>query len=183
VLRTLSDAIARRKAELILYEEVFRELHRLRVRYLVTGGIAVNLHGYARLTMDLDIMLDLEESNLVKFVEAMENLGYEPRVPVAKLDVISSQKREVWIREKGAIVFTFIEPARPYREVDIFLSNPIDFSNAYAGKHTFVVNDIPIPVASVKDLVFMKKKSDRPRDREDIIHLERLEQLKGGKPK
>jgi len=38
----------------MLYEDIFREFEREGVRYLVVGGIAVNLYGYVRLTVDLD---------------------------------------------------------------------------------------------------------------------------------
>lgn len=41
-----------------LYEEVFRKFELVGIRYLVVGGIAVNLHGYACVTVDLDRMLD-----------------------------------------------------------------------------------------------------------------------------
>ena len=46
------------------YEEVFSELSRRRVRYLVVGGVALVLHGVLRLTADLDLMLDMEKDNL-----------------------------------------------------------------------------------------------------------------------
>ena len=42
----------------MIYEEIFKEFECLGVRYLVVGGMAVNLFGYARLTMDMDIMVD-----------------------------------------------------------------------------------------------------------------------------
>ena len=163
----------------MLYEDVFRELHRRDVKYLVTGGIAVNLHGFARLTMDLDIMLDLSEQNLASFIAAMDTLGYQPRVPVNARDLLSEEKRKQWIREKGAIVFTFVSIKRPFRQIDIFLSNPIAFGTAYNKKHVIQLNEIFLPLASVDDLIMMKKKADRPRDREDIGHLERLKKNNG----
>ena len=42
----------------MIYEEIFKEFESVGVRYLVVGGMAVNLFGYARLTMDMDIMVD-----------------------------------------------------------------------------------------------------------------------------
>ena len=47
----------------MFYEEVFKILNKKRVRYVVAGGIAVVLHGFARFTADLDIILHLEEEN------------------------------------------------------------------------------------------------------------------------
>lgn len=43
------------------YELVFRNLNKKKVRYVVIGGIAVNLHGIPRATADLDLMVDLEK--------------------------------------------------------------------------------------------------------------------------
>ena len=40
-----------------LFEKVFRELNKTRVKYLVVGGVAVNLYGYLRFTGDLDLLL------------------------------------------------------------------------------------------------------------------------------
>jgi len=59
----------------MIYEEIFREFELKDVRYLVVGGIAVNLYGYIRLTMDLDIMADLSDKNLWKVVEVMGQPG------------------------------------------------------------------------------------------------------------
>jgi hypothetical protein len=48
----------------MFYVELFRALERAQVRYLLVGGVAVNLHGAERLTMDVDIMLALDPENL-----------------------------------------------------------------------------------------------------------------------
>jgi hypothetical protein len=66
----------------MIYEEIFKEFELRGVRYLVVRGMAVNLYGYIRLTMYLDIMVDLSDKNLSKVVDATEKFGYTPRVPV-----------------------------------------------------------------------------------------------------
>jgi hypothetical protein len=43
----------------VLFRPVFEALDAARVRYVVVGGLAVVLHGHARLTADLDLMIDL----------------------------------------------------------------------------------------------------------------------------
>ncbi|MCP9456741.1 MAG: hypothetical protein NNA18_11625 [Nitrospira sp.] len=55
----------------------------------MVGGIAVNLHGYARLTIDLDLLLDLSRDNLALVVRALNELGYVPRAPVRPTDRVS----------------------------------------------------------------------------------------------
>ncbi len=163
----------------MIYEEIFREFELKGVRYLVVGGMAVNLYGYVRLTMDLDIMVDLSEENLSKVVDIMEEFGYTPRVPVNPHEFISKERRDEWIREKRALVFTFIDLKSPFKHIDIFLSNPIDFEDAYSRRETMVVGGIRINLASVDDLIRMKRSAGRPRDMEDINHLERIKALRG----
>lgn len=134
----------------------------------------MNLHGYARLTMDMDIMLDLSDSNLKQAVLAFERLGYAPRVPVKAAELISAGKRREWIDQKRAVVFTFIHPDAPFKMIDIFLDNPVDFEKAYERKTRLIIGGIEVDVASVEDLMDMKKVSGRPRDLEDMEHLRKI---------
>ncbi len=162
----------------MIYEEIFREFEKVKVRYIVVGGMAVNLYGYVRLTMDLDIMADLSDDNIVKIVDVMEKFDYAPRVPVNPHEFISKERRDEWVKEKGAVVFTFIDPKNPYKHIDIFLSNPVNFEQAYSRKGVIAIGDIKINIASIDDLIKMKSITKRPRDLEDINHLERIKSLK-----
>lgn len=162
----------------MFYQEVFRALQAAEVRYLVVGGLAVNLYGYVRMTVDMDIMVDLSEENMGRLVEVMEGLGYVPRLPVQGVALVSKQTRKEWIREKGATVFTFIDPKQPFKQVDIFLSNPLDFEQAYAQRQVITVGRTPISMISLDDLIRMKEAVGRPRDLEDVQHLHRIKQLK-----
>jgi len=162
----------------MIYREIFKEFEKRDVRYLIVGGMAVNLYGYIRLTMDLDIMVDLSDRNVSKVVNVMEEFGYTPRVPVNPHEFISEEKRDEWIKEKGAVVFTFIDVKRPFKHIDIFLSNPIDFEEAYSRRELMTIGGIKLDVISMDDLIKMKASTGRPRDKEDIYHLERIKMLK-----
>ena len=163
----------------MIYEEIFKEFELRGVRYLVVGGMAVNLYGYVRLTMDLDIMVDLSDKNLSKVIDVMEKFGYTPRVPVNPHEFISEEKRDKWIKEKGAVVFTFIDLKKPFKQIDIFLSNPIGFEEAYSRRAVMTIGGAKVSIASIDDLIKMKAATARPRDMEDIHHLERIKALKG----
>jgi hypothetical protein len=82
------------------YEDVFRELNKEKIKYLVVGGIALNLHGIPRMTADLDSMLDFDEENLENFVGLMKGLGYLPKVPVRLKDFCKKEIREK-MKKKG----------------------------------------------------------------------------------
>ena len=65
-----------------LYQPLFRALNASGTRYVVVGGVAVVLHGHARLTADVDLILDLERNAAGRAMEALAALGLRPRVPV-----------------------------------------------------------------------------------------------------
>ncbi|MFP3869984.1 MAG: hypothetical protein ACLFVT_03770 [Syntrophobacteria bacterium] len=157
---------------------MFREFEFHRVRYLVVGGVAVNIYGYVRMTMDLDIMVDLSEENLSNIICVMEKLGFCPRLPVDTHDLISAEKRAEWIEEKGAVVFTFIDPRKPFRQIDVFLTNPVSFGEAYARRKELTVGGVTLSVAALDDLIAVKERAGRPRDLEDANHLKRIKALK-----
>lgn len=52
-------------------EELFRSFNRAGCRYLVAGGLAVVAHGYARLTQDADLVVDLDARDAERAVEAL----------------------------------------------------------------------------------------------------------------
>ncbi len=63
-------------------ETIFRRLNEAGVRYVVVGGFAVVVHGYARFTADIDLMLDLSEENVQSALRVLKSEGYAPRIPV-----------------------------------------------------------------------------------------------------
>jgi len=68
-----------------LFEPVFEALNRAHVRYVVVGGLATVLHGHARLTADIDLVIDLSPPEATKTLEALVDLGFRPRAPVDPL--------------------------------------------------------------------------------------------------
>ena len=58
----------------MLYERIFKKFNLNRLKYLIIGGIAVNLHGFSRATGDLDILISLEDKNIEKFIKAIKSL-------------------------------------------------------------------------------------------------------------
>lgn len=161
----------------MLYEALFRGLHVAHVRYVVVGAVAINLHGVPRMTADLDLMVDIADSNLRTFVQTMTALGYRPRVPVEAAEILDPVKRREWKDTKSMIVFTWLHPERPYEEVDMFLDNPIDFGTAYANRKAVLVGDFAVPLAGVSDLIALKSLSNREQDRSDIEALRQIQRL------
>jgi len=161
----------------MFYEDVFRELERRGVRYVVVGGVALVLHGVVRLTVDLDLMVHLEPTNLTEFVGAMERLGYRPRVPVAASDFVDPNNRARWRSEKGMTVFSFFHPSDHGKLVDVFVDEPIPFQEVDVAKTVVEAGGLRIPVASIGHLKRLKAQAGRPQDLADIAALESLERM------
>ncbi len=166
----------------MLYEQLFRGLHLHRIRYLVVGAVAVNLHGVPRMTADLDIMIDLREENLRPFIDMVVGLGYTPRVPVPPFDFLDRAKRHDWRETKSMVVFTWLHRQRPYEEIDVFLDNPVDFDIAFSRKTSLPIQDFSVLIASVPDLIELKRLAGREQDHSDILALQQLLDLSDGEP-
>ena len=76
-----------------LFKKLFASLNRGSVKYMIAGGVAVNLYGIERSTADIDIVLELEKTNVLKFIKSARRLGLEPKVPVLSLIHISEPTR------------------------------------------------------------------------------------------
>jgi hypothetical protein len=141
---------------------------------MVAGGIAVNLYGIERATADLDIALELEKGNLLKFISVAEKLGLRPKIPVKLGDFIDPEKRRSWRMDKGMLVFSLYDPKNPFFLIDIFTEIPFDFDAIYKQRKKVKFENIFIPVVPIKELIAMKEKSDRPQDRADVFYLKKI---------
>jgi hypothetical protein len=156
------------------FELVFASLQRDDVRYLVVGGVAVVLHGHPRFTADLDLVVALDPGNAARALAALGRLGYRPRDPVDAAQFADPSVRQRWMDEKGLTVFTLWSPAHPATEVDLFVREPFPFDEAWARATTIDLGGVRVPVASIEDLVALKRAAGRPKDLEDVRVLEAL---------
>src|SRR5436305_1873572 len=108
-------------------EAILRALNSADVRYLIVGGLAVVAHGYVRATVDIDIVLSLEEANARRAMEALTAIGYRPLVPVEASDFADEKTRTIWQQEKQMIVFQLRHPDRDSTRLDLFVEEPFPF--------------------------------------------------------
>ena len=144
------------------------------MRYLVVGGIAVNLYGIERATADIDLVVDLEENNLQKFIKVMKEHNYKPKIPVKLDDFTEKEKRENWIKEKGMMVFSLFDPQNPFFLLDVFITEPFDFDEVFEARKEMKSGNVKIPVISIGHLVEMKEKTGRPQDVSDVFYLKKI---------
>jgi len=154
---------------------LFRELDTAGVSYVLCGGLAIVLHGPHRFTADIDLAVALDAENLRRFIEVVTRLGYRPRAPVPAGGLIDAENRRRWQQEKCATVFTFIDPDLPYRQIDVFLEDPLPFDELQVQSILQHGEGYTVRIASLEHLLRMKQKmqAPRPQDTLDILMLEK----------
>ena len=153
------------------FDLIFAALAKRKVRYLVVGGVAVVLHGVPRFTADIDLVLALDTANIHAALDALAGLAYRPRAPVPLLDFADPSVRRTWIEDKGFTVFSLWSPDHPATEIDLFIEEPFAFDEVFARATRVDLGANHITVASIADLIELKRRANRPRDREDVERL------------
>ena len=159
------------------YEPVLRAFAEHQIRYLIVGGIAVNLHGYPRFTNDLDILLTLDQENLKKMATLMDRMGYQQRLPISIQELSDESKARTFIREKGLTAYSFIHVTQPQFNVDVLVAESMDFEKFSVHTMHAELWGIDVPVVSTDDLITMKKHSGREKDVQDVVALLELKGL------
>jgi hypothetical protein len=139
-----------------------RVLDQYGVRYVVIGGVAGAMHGSPSITQDLDICYERSPDNLERLAEALVSInarlrGAPPDVP-------------------------FILDARTLARGDFFTFStdvgPLDLLGTPSGTNgydalarnaiVFELDDLSVPVASLDDLMAMKRAAGRPQDLKEL---------------
>ena len=162
-------------------EAIFRALNEADVRYIVVGGLAVNVHGYQRLTNDLDLVIQLQRDNILAAFRALGELGYQTSVPITAEQFASADNRRQWQVEKNMQVLCLVSNEYPETPLDIFINEPFEFDREYqAAMRGGIAKGLEVRFASIPALIAMKETAGRDRDRDDIQHLRWiLEEQKG----
>ena len=160
-----------------LFLPLLEALEREKISYVIVGGLAVVLHGHGRLTTDMDLVVGLDTHNAAKIIDVLVSLGYGCRVPEDPKGFADPQTRARWIAEKGLTVFSFYDKSNSFFGVDLFVDYPLDFQQLCARSVLKPIGPIQVRIASIDDLIFMKRKAGRPKDLEDIRMLEMIKNV------
>lgn len=139
-----------------------RSLNEAGARYVVVGGFAVILHGYARGTMDVDLLIDPSPANVRKIKIALATL---PDNAAAELDDTDVEKHTV-VRVADEIVVDLMAKAAG-----------VSFEEILAGVVKREFEGVVIPFAGIRELI-RTKDTVRPKDHNDVLFLRR--KLEGG---
>lgn len=151
---------------------LFETLARHGVDYVVIGGVAVQVHGHRRTTMDLDLVPRRSEDNLRRLGSALEELEAQPRdAPQGEAQISAADP------ERLAIAAAVPPLSTRHGQLHI-LNEPKGarpFDRLRDAALVVKVEGIEIPIVALDDLLRMKRASGRPADLEDIAALVALE--------
>ncbi len=160
-------------------EAIVRALNTAQVRYLIVGGVAVNAHGYERLTRDVDLVIGLEPENIIRGLRALRELGYHMSIPITPEQFADASNREVWRNEKNMTVLRFWSDLHRRTPIDVFVYEPFNFAEEYAAaKWEQIAEELQTPVVRYETLIAMKRVAARPQDLADVAELEEIQKLK-----
>lgn len=163
---------------MIIYEEILREFQKQGVKYVLVGGMALNMLGSMRSTADMDILVEMSDQNLKKVIKILTKNGYRVKQPVDPMGMADQVTRRDWIENKHIKAFNFYKD-QELKEVDIIIETPVSYEKARKKALPIKCGRLTLPVISIGHLITMKKKSNRPVDKLDIEDLKRIKILQG----
>jgi len=146
-----------------LQEELYRVLDALDaagVDYALCGGLAVIVHGYPRLTRDIDILIRSED--LDSATTAVERVGFSVEAGFIPFGEGTATERRVFRVNKieGEDILT----------LDLLLVSPF-LEAVWSDRELHEVRGRTLRVVSREGLATMKRASGRAQDLEDLRQL------------
>ena len=141
-----------------------RALNERGAHYLVVGGFAIRAAGYARQTMDVDLLIETGPDNERMVFDALMTLPDQAIRAIEPGEV----DRYTVVRVGDEIMVDLMKSACG-----------INFEQASADIAWHEINGVRIPFASPRMLWRMKAKTHREKDIPDLIFLRRLLESRG----
>ena len=140
------------------FEDFIKLLNQYEVEYMIIGGYAMAFHGRPRYTGDLDIWINISESNAKKMLKVLEEFGFS-----------SLNFREEDFMKENLINQIGYPPLR----IDILTSiDGINFNDAYPQRQVIIIEDFSANYIGLNELIQNKNASGRQQDLVDVKTLQ-----------
>lgn len=135
------------------------------VAFVLVGGVAVTLHGYVRLTEDVDILLELSSENVERLLGTLSTYG-EGFAGELCVDDFTDEEGAIRVVEETEL-----------SQIDIFTRmSGLHYADLLADAERFNLGGRIIHYASKVALIRLKEGSVREKDQLDVLALKQLEQ-------
>ena len=140
------------------FREFVTLLNAHKVRYLLIGGYAVAFHGHPRYTKDLDIWVEVSESNATAILAALADFGF---------GAVGLELKD--FAEPGQT----IQLGHPPNRIDLLtIADGVAFEECYAARVEIQVDDLTINLINLDHLRRNKRASGRLQDLADLENLQ-----------
>ncbi|RYG26732.1 hypothetical protein EON82_02220 [bacterium] len=141
------------------------------LRYVLVGGLAVMIHGGTRITQDADIAVAFDLENRRRLVEALRPLNPRPMR-------LASGAAWEWDEKRIRAPWTIF--ATDAGRLDLIVRLPgVDdgFEGLYQRSEWREADGVRVRLASIDDLLAMKREADRDKDRDDVRQLRAIQRI------
>ncbi|MEO6722483.1 MAG: hypothetical protein ABIN67_19090 [Ferruginibacter sp.] len=144
----------------------WQSLNHLGINYIMVGGVAVNLHGYSRVTKDIDVWIEDTKENRKRLGLALGQFGYDD------INLEDFQFVPGWTNFNigtGIVLDILVEMAG---------LEDLSFEQCLEYASVAEIEDVRVPFLHINQLIANKKAVNRSRDQIDVIELEKIKQLR-----
>ena len=139
-------------------KDLLRIFNRNQVSYAICGGFAVANHGFVRMTLDLDLLINPSPENAVAVMAALTDFGFG-----------SAGIKLQHLTNPATAITLGMQP----NQIDLLTKmSSTPTSEILQRSEQSEIDGIPVPVVSKADLIFAKKEANRPKDRIDLEELQ-----------
>ena len=139
------------------FKEFLKLLNKNEVEYLLIGGYAVGYYGYVRATADMDVWIASNSDNASKVLTALHEFGFK----------LPESTKELFLKPDNVARMG----VPPFRIEMLTSISGVDFEECYAEKVVDTVDDVKVPIISLRHLKVNKKASGGLKDLADLEHL------------
>ncbi len=142
--------------------DVLRALDRHDVRYVIFGAVALNLHGLARATEDIDIFVAAEAANIERLKRALRDVFDDPTIDeITAEDLLGAYPAVQYVPPDGVFHIDILTRLGEIYTFDTLEKQRVPFGG------------LMVPVVTPRMLYRMKKDTVRLKDQADAEMLRR----------
>jgi len=156
----------------IFDEEVlnlWKAFHRNDFQYILVGDFATTLNGFSRITANLDIWLKDANQNRIRLRKSLEQIELGDLPQIERMDFIPGWSS---IRLNSGMDLDLMTYINGFEQET--------FDACYQSASTAFIFEIPIKFLHINHLIVSKKACDRPKDKIDVLELERIKAVREG---
>ncbi|MDQ1264265.1 MAG: hypothetical protein QG559_1266 [Campylobacterota bacterium] len=141
------------------YQDIIELFNINQVKYIVAGAYSMSVFGYARSTYDIDLWIAKDDENVQKVLNSLQEFG----VP------FEIEKKD--LQKENNVIQIGVIPNR----IDILTDiDGVKFDDAWNNKQVRIIDNLNVNVLDIHDIIKNKSSTNRPKDKLDVIELNKL---------